>query len=195
MLNYLNMSSNENSTQREGRLGEYCRGDRKTVLSKFVLKRRRSVWRHALEEMAYTLGTPQRRKKYEKKGFSSWVAAIYSKLFWKNCPTQDKRRYLNSKCSKMASMYCGAWCESDLYCWHFNVVRLGTNNDISVRMWSQLLKDVDFRRFSFRLTRSYCIMQDGVERTLQYFLRDLIIPSWPLLKNQSDMRQTWMRDG
>lgn len=56
---------------------------------------------------------------HEVKGFDGCVRAIdCSKWFWKNCPTQDRGKSLNTKDSKLTSIQCEAWCDTDLCCWH-----------------------------------------------------------------------------
>lgn len=121
-------------------------------------------------------------KKYEKKRCLGCVGAIdCSDLIWKNCRTQDKGQYLNTKESKLASIQCEAWCDADLYCWHWNVGWSGTNNDLNVIMRSRLLKGIMYGRLTFRLPRSYCVMPNGKERTMPYLLGDRIYPDWPII--------------
>lgn len=87
-----------------------------------------------------------------------WMSRCFKlfKAVLKNCPTQDKYQYLNTKEStKLACIQCETWCEADLYCWHcqfqWNVGRSHTNNSINVLKRSRLFKDILFGRFLFRL--------------------------------------------
>ena len=122
------------------------------------------------------------QRRYEEKGFPGCVGALdCSKLFWKNCPVQDKGQYLNSKESgKLASIQCEAWCDADLYCWHWNVGRPGTNNDINVLLRSRLIKDIFSGRFNFKFPNPYRIIPSGQDRRQAYLLCDSIYPEWPL---------------
>lgn len=135
------------------------------------------------------------QRRYVAKGFPGCVGALdCSKLFWKNCPAQDKGQYLNTKEStKLASIQCEAWCDADLYCWHLNVGRPGTNNDINVLTRSRLLKDIMSGRFQMRLDTAFKIIPGGQERRLLYFLVDSIYPDWPIfskpIKDSDDPRE------
>lgn len=144
-------------------------------------RRREYLWRDELEEVAYSSGAQRCGKQYKKKGFPGCVGAIHcTKLFWKNYPTHDNGKHLNIKDSKLASIQCEAWFDADLHCWDWHFGRPATNHDINVLMRSLLLQGVVSGRFSFRLLKSYCIIPDVVERTMQYFLGYGIYPDWPL---------------
>lgn len=84
-----------------------------------------------------------------------------------------------------------------MYCFHWNVFRPGTNNDINVLMRSRLIKDVVSRRSSSRLPRSNCVVPDEVERTLTYLLGGGIHPDWPIyikpIKNETNVNEKRFR--
>lgn len=56
------------------------------------------------------------------------------KMFWKNCPYAFKRQYHNPKDGKITSISAEAWCDRNLYIWHWHVGRIGTNNDSDLLM-------------------------------------------------------------
>lgn len=93
---------------------------------------------------------------------------------------QDEGQYLNRKDGCLASIQFEAWCDVDLYCWHWNVGRAGTNNGINVLMSSRLLKDIFNGRFKFRLPQTYRIIPEGEETSLVYLLAGSIYQNFPL---------------
>lgn len=104
------------------------------------------------------------------------------KLYWKNCPFFDKGQYLNTKEStKLATISCEAWCDNDLYCWHWYPGRAGTNNDLTVLYSSPLFRDIMNGYFKMESQPTYKITSKGEERSMFYLLVDGIYPSWPFL--------------
>jgi hypothetical protein len=121
-------------------------------------------------------------QQYDGLGFPGCVGALdCMKIFWKNCPFGEKGQRLNSKDStKLACIQAEAWADHDLYCWHWNVGRPGTNNDINVLTRSRLFKDIITGRFQFKLTEDYEIIPNGRQWKYLYLLTDGIYPDWPM---------------
>ena len=119
-------------------------------------------------------------ERYSRRGFPGCGGALdCMKLFWKNCPIQLKGQHLNHyESHKMACVQAEAWADEDLYCWHWNCGRPGTNNDINVLMRSRLFKDMISERFIFRGTMDYNILPTGRVWTRMYLLSDGIYPNW-----------------
>lgn len=100
-------------------------------------------------------------KIYEKKGFPDFFGAIdCPKLFHNNFRTKETGQHQNTKDSTFASVQRQSWCVDSLYCWHWNVGRPVTCNDINVFMRSGLLMDRLYGCLTFRLSRSYYIMNN-----------------------------------
>lgn len=119
---------------------------------------------------------------YNNRGFPGCIGSLdCMKLYWKNCPFYDKGQYKNSKESKLATIVCEAWCDSQLYCWHWFPGRAGTNNDITVLYSSALFRDIMNKYFIIESTDSYKILPAGIDRKLYYILVGGIYPDWPFL--------------
>lgn len=120
-------------------------------------------------------------KKYKWKWFRGCVGSIdCSNFFWKNCPTQDKGQYLNSKDIRLASIQCEACYDGYFYCCHWNVRSAGTKNYTNLLMSSCLMKNIFAGLFIFRLPQTYLIIPEGAVRLLFYILGDSIYPDCPL---------------
>lgn len=120
-------------------------------------------------------------EKYADRGFPGCVGCVdCCKLVWKNCPTALKGQYHNSKDGKLATISVEAWSDGDLYIWHWNAGRCGTNNDITMVEVSPLFQDILGCQYKFRLSRKYKIVDGGRERDMPYYLVDGIYPDWPL---------------
>lgn len=121
-------------------------------------------------------------QRYAELGFPGCAGAIdCMKLYWKNCPYRKKGQYLNRKeSSKLAVVQCEAWCDHDLYCWHWYCGRPGTNNDINVLSRSPLFHAILAGRFKFQLPQEYRIVDGGANRRIMYLLADGIYPHWPI---------------
>ena len=119
--------------------------------------------------------------KYKTVGFPGCIGAIdCMKIKWSKCPVQDKGQYLNTNDSKLATIQCEAWCDHDLYCWHWHPGRVGTNNDITVLYRSPLFRKILHGDFKMKSETSYEIGCDGDTRMMYYFLVDGIYPGWPI---------------
>ena len=102
------------------------------------------------------------------------------KVFWKNCPAEEKGQHLNKKDGKLAAIQCEDWFDHDLYCWPWNAVRVGTNNDLTVLYRSPLFMDVMNGTFKLKKRHGCKILRYDVRRILYYFLVDAIYPDWPI---------------
>lgn len=116
---------------------------------------------------------------YTQAGFPGCAGAIdCMKLRWKNCPIAHKGQYHNSKEGKLATIPAEAWCDRNLYIWHWFVGRTGTNNDINVLMNSPLMQDILSGHYKLTTGESYKLVDDGVTRDMLYLLADGIYPDW-----------------
>ena len=121
------------------------------------------------------------QEKYKKIGLPGCIGAVdCMKVFWKNCPTEEKGQHLNTKDGRLAAIQCEAWCDHDLYCWAWNAGRVGTNNDITVLYRSPLFVDILNGTFKLRSRRGYKVLPNGIRRALYYLLVDGIYPEWPI---------------
>lgn len=120
-------------------------------------------------------------EQFEEMGVPGCMGSIdCMKIKWKNCPYYEKGQMLNTNESNLATIRCEAWCDHDLYCWHWYPGRSGTNNDITIVSRSPLFRDVFNDYFNVRSKRGYKIIPEGKIRRLYYFLVDGIYPNWPL---------------
>ncbi len=119
---------------------------------------------------------------YESVGFPGCIGSVdCMKLFWKNCPFYEKGQLLNTKeSSKLATVVCEAWCDHDLYCWHWFPGRAGTNNDLTVLYSSPLFQDIFNGLFNISKSDGYTIPPSTAKRIMNYFLVDGIYPDWPI---------------
>jgi hypothetical protein len=93
---------------------------------------------------------------------------------WKNCPKSLKGQYFNPKDGKLAVISIEAWCDRDLYVWHWFAGRSGTNNDLTVASASPLFNDI----LGGIWVPDFPYKVEGEARTIPYFLADGIYPSW-----------------
>jgi Plant transposon protein len=96
------------------------------------------------------------------------------KQVWKNCPKVLKGQYYNPKDSKLAVISVEAWCDRDLYVWHWFAGRCGTNNDLTVAGASPLFNDLRGEKWCPDFKYSIC----GEKRYIPYWLGDGIYPRW-----------------
>lgn len=120
-------------------------------------------------------------QKYAEQGFVGCAGAVgCCTILWKNCPTALKGKYQKSKNSNMASIQVEAWCDRDLYCWHWSAGRCGTTNDKAMIQSSPLFNNILSGTYDFRLSQRYRVFGGGSYRELPYFLVDSVYPEWPL---------------
>lgn len=120
-------------------------------------------------------------ERYKAVGCPGCIGAIdCMKMTWSKCPAEDKGQYMNTNDSKMATVQCEAWCDHDLYCWHWHPGRVGTNNDITVLYRSPLFRKILRGEFNLELETSFKLGETGRMRKMGYFLVDGIYPSWPI---------------
>lgn len=123
--------------------------------------------RHLQKYVSYLVADVRRawwiQQWYHDKGFPGCVGTIdFSKLFWEICTVKDKGQYLNTKeLTKLTYIQCEAWCDADLYCWHWNVGGQTTKNDIYLLTGSRLFNKILYRLFPFRVQDVYKFVQDG----------------------------------
>lgn len=108
------------------------------------------------------------------------------KLRWKNCPKSWKGQFYNPKDSKLAVISVEAWCDSNLYLWHWFAGRPGTNNDLTTLDSSPLFNDILANQYDFKLQNEYTLPSLTVENSLEkhsipYFLTDAIYLRWKIL--------------
>jgi Plant transposon protein len=87
-----------------------------------------------------------------------------------------KGQFKNPKDGKLAVISIEAWCDRDLYCWHWISGRAGTNNDItdasSFPLFNDILEGEWDPSFEYEL--------EGEKRQVPYFLVDGIYPRWTI---------------
>lgn len=119
--------------------------------------------------------------RYESLGFPGCIGAVdCCNIIWKNYPIEEKGQYHNPKDSKLAVVKVKAWCDDDLYIWHWFAGRPGTTNDKTMLAFSPLFQSVFNGTYSFYLSRAYRVLPNGMERLLAYLLADGIYPRWPI---------------
>ena len=100
---------------------------------------------------------------YENDGFVGCLGCVdCMHIKWKNCPRLWKGLYRNPKDGRVATITAEAWCDSNLYCWHWFVGRCETNNDITDMANSPLLIDLLNKERHVRLDNGYVL--DGIRR-------------------------------
>ena len=136
-------------------------------------------------------------ERFAIQGFPGCAGALdCMKLFWKNCPVQDKGQNLNPKGhSRLATIQCEAWCDYDLYFWHWYSGRSGTNNDLNVLARSPLFRDVISNYYKMERRTEYQIIPNGRRRRRCYLLADGIYPDYPIfakpIHDAPHERQRW----
>lgn len=121
------------------------------------------------------------QQKFAAVGFHGCVGSVdCCRILWKNCPTALKGQFHNPKDGKLAAISVEAWCDRDLYVWHWFAGRCATNNDLTMIESSPLFNDIFTSSFSFNLFSPYQVGSSNEERVLPYFLADGIYPDWPL---------------
>lgn len=115
-------------------------------------------------------------RSYNKIGFPGCIGAVdCCKLIWKNCPKEQMGQYYNPKDLKVAVISVEAWCDHDLYIWHWFAGRPGTNNDITMLDTSHLFMDVITGAYKIELINEYELLtmeREHVRRRLAYYLVD-----------------------
>ena len=120
------------------------------------------------------------QQKYAAIGFQGCVGSVdCCRIMWKNCPVALKGQLYNPKDGKLAAISVEAWCDRDMYVWHWFAGRCATNNDLTMIDSSPLFNDIFTSSFPFRLLSPYRIGSSDEERALPYFLVDGIYPDWP----------------
>lgn len=118
---------------------------------------------------------------YNNEGFAGCVGAIdCCKIKWKNCPYSLKGQYHSLKDGHLATIQVEAWCDHDLYIWHWFAGRCGTNNDKTMVAMSPLFREILTGNYDFKLPTPYTIRPGATTRQLPYFLADGIYPNWPI---------------
>lgn len=118
---------------------------------------------------------------YRESGFIGCVGAVdCMKLHWKNCPASLKGQFHNSKEGKLATIVVEAWCDTQLYVWHWYAGRAGTNNDKTLVTYSPLFTDILAGRYKLDLGEDYKVCRNRMLRRLCYFLVDGIYFPWPI---------------
>ena len=119
--------------------------------------------------------------RYEDDGFVGCIGAVdCCHLLWTNCPLEEKGQYHNPKDSKLAIIKVEAWCDADLFIWHWHCGHAGTSNDKTMVNFSPLFQSILNGQYSIELPRAYCVTPDSPVRSLAYFLADGIYPRWPI---------------
>ena len=142
-------------------------------------------------------------RRYCLAGFPGSVGAVdCCKIIWKNCPHAHKGQYHNTKEGKLATIQVEAWCDRDLYVWHWFPGRCGTNNDKTMLAASPLFIDILNGTYKFRLFAPYRIFGSTSPRELPYFFADGIYPNWPLFakpihqpSNDAESKYTKLQEG
>ena len=118
--------------------------------------------------------------KYADDGFVGCIGAVdCCHLAWKNCPLEEKGQYHNPKDSKLAVMKVEAWCDSDLFIWHWHAGHAGTSNDKKMVNFSPLFQAILNGHYGISLDE-YTVTENSMSRTLAYLLGDGIYPRWPI---------------
>lgn len=94
-----------------------------------------------------------------------------------NCPHDVKRQFHNTKDGTYATLGVYAWCDSDLYFYHWYVGRCGTNNDNTMVNFCPLFSDKLCEKYSLRLPDAYWIGSKDATRHDGYFIVDGIYPA------------------
>lgn len=116
---------------------------------------------------------------YAKRGMAGCIGAVdCCKMVWKNCPYEVKGQFHNSNDGKLATMSVEAWCDSDLYVYHWFAGRCGTNNDKTMVNFSPLFTDILSGSYSLRMDQPFRISAKGARRHDGYFIVDGIYPPW-----------------
>ena len=93
---------------------------------------------------------------------------------------EEKGQLHNPKDGKLATLKVEAWCDSDLYVWHWFAGRAGTTNDKTMVSISPLFQDILTGKYPFQLKQPYKVLSNSISRYVPYFLADGIYPQWPL---------------
>lgn len=104
--------------------------------------------------------------------FPGCVGAVdCCKIILENCPHAHKGQYHKTKESILATLQVEAWCDRDLYVWHWSPSRCGTNNDKTMLAVSPVVVDILNGTYKFQLLAPYRILGSLSPRELPYFLR------------------------
>lgn len=79
----------------------------------------------------------------------------------KNCPSAVKGKYENVKDGKMAKITVQAWCDWELYIWHWFAGRPSTNNDLTLVSASPLINEILLEKFPFNFSTPYEYISDS----------------------------------
>lgn len=127
---------------------------------------------------------------YKEKGFVVFVGALrFSKLVWQYCPAQDKGQYLKTKKLQMlVCIQCEGCGDADVYCWHWDVGRPGSNKEINEQRhqcWHSHIRSKTSCPNSFSFAYKMCRKLDRIGRT------SYIIPTrWQHLSDLAHILQT-----
>lgn len=120
-------------------------------------------------------------ERYEEADFPGCVGCVdCMNLKWKNCPYEEKGQYHNTKEGKLAIIKVEAWCDIDLYVWHWWAGKAGTSNDKTMVAYSPLFQDLFNGMYSIALSNPFRVTPDGPLRALGFFLVDGIYPRWAI---------------
>ena len=110
-------------------------------------------------------------------GFPGCIGSVdCMRQLWKNCPKALKGQYYNPKDGRIAVISVEAWCDRDLYVWHWFSGRCGTNNDITVLDASPLFNDI--LSGAWKPDFEWTVGEESL--TIPYFLVDGIYPKWAI---------------
>lgn len=110
---------------------------------------------------------------YDQRGFSGCVGAIYCCcILRKDCPIEEKEQFHDLKDSKFASTKTEAWCEKELYTWHWIPVQAGTSNEKTMVAFSAFFQNIFSCKYLLKLQTPYKVFPKSPTRTLPFFLRD-----------------------
>ena len=167
-----------------GDLDDGCRMSRETLRKDF--KHFCRCIRHIYgESLLNRLPTKQKLQeiadRYGEESFKGCMRSVDGcKLKWKNCPAALKGQYHNTKESHIATIAVEAWCDRDLYIWHWFARRCGTNNDKTLLDVSPLFVAILNGTYDIKLPTDFKMHPDGQTRTVGYFLVDGIYPPWTI---------------
>jgi len=118
--------------------------------------------------------------KYAAKGFPGCIGEVdYWKFLWKNWPRAHKWQYPTPRDGKLAVISAEAWCDHDLYIWHWFGGQPGKNNDLKNLSTSPFFNDILSSASDFNLQNPFKFFggtSAALHRSVPYFLADGIYP-------------------
>lgn len=124
---------------------------------------------------------------FNSVGFSGCIGCIgRSKLIWKNCPFALKGQFHNSENGNLATIPVEAWCDRDLFVWHWYAGRSSSLGEGSIVDRSPLFNDIMVGHFDLRFPEPFRIDGSDTFRNIPYFLVDSAYPEWPIFSKPVD---------